>query len=108
MTTTFICSHCNKTALYDHEKEDTWHSMCPTCYKKQVKKVKSVKLNAHAKLNAYEIIYRAVEEGVEYGWNRAHKHVDDPNDLLIKQSMIEGVTNALSEVLVYDDKGEEK
>ncbi len=31
------------------------------------------------KVRAYPVLCRAVEEGVAYGWRRAHKHIDTPD-----------------------------
>lgn len=44
----------------------------------------------------YDVLELAVEEGVNYGWNRAHKHVDDPDPESIKRAMESEVLNAIT------------
>jgi ribosomal protein L7Ae-like RNA K-turn-binding protein len=50
----------------------------------------------------YEIVDRAVEEGVGYGLNRAYKHLENPSRELIAESVAREVMNALSEVLRWE------
>jgi hypothetical protein len=45
----------------------------------------------------YKIIERCVDEGVAYGWNRAHKHVDNPTPEQIKEQIAYYVMNEISE-----------
>jgi hypothetical protein len=45
------------------------------------------------KPNMYAVLSRAVEEGIEYGWNRAHKHTDHPSVETIKDEMERAVMN---------------
>lgn len=35
--------------------------------------------------HTYDLLTRAVEEGLNYGWNRAHKHDDAPGVETIKE-----------------------
>lgn len=60
------------------------------------------------RFNAYEIISRAVEEGVAYGYRRAHKHTDKPTEAQMTTEIENAVMNSLSEVLIYgpEDEGE--
>ena len=51
----------------------------------------------------HELISRAVEEGVAYGFNRAHKHIDKPSDEVIKDSICEQVMNSICEVFDFED-----
>jgi len=52
----------------------------------------------------YRILEMAVESGVEYGYNRAYKHTDDPSDEQIKQSISEAVLLEISEWFDVDDE----
>jgi len=52
----------------------------------------------------YRILEMAVESGVEYGYNRAYKHTDDPSDERIKQSISEAVLLEISEWFDVDDE----
>jgi hypothetical protein len=46
--------------------------------KRQTKKMKA---------NEYKLIEQCIESGVNYGWNRAHKHVDYPTPEEIKDQI---------------------
>lgn len=50
------------------------------------------------RVNVYEVMTRAVEEGIAYGWRRAHKHTDTPSEETIRDEIERGVMNALMEV----------
>lgn len=43
------------------------------------------------KANYYEILQHAIETGIEYGWNRAHKHNDQPSKEFIFIEIENGV-----------------
>jgi len=36
-------------------------------------------------VRAYPVLWRAVEEGVQYGWRRARKHTNTPDEKYIEQ-----------------------
>ena len=55
------------------------------------------------KIKAYTVIERAVEEGVEYGIARAHKHTDKPQLAQIKHEVETAVMNELSEVIDWEE-----
>lgn len=59
------------------------------------------------RVNSYAVVSRAVEEGVETGWRRAHKHTDTPSDASIRESIVNEVTSALSEVVDWDSPAED-
>lgn len=52
---------------------------------------------------AYAIIDRAVEEGITRGWNRAHKHMDDPSVETIKDCINMAVMEQLNEVIEFGE-----
>ena len=54
------------------------------------------------RVNAYDVISRAVEEGVTYGLNRAYKHTDSPTRDDMELEVAQAVTNELCEVLMFD------
>ncbi|MBI3184698.1 MAG: hypothetical protein HYZ28_21385 [Myxococcales bacterium] len=56
------------------------------------------------RVRAYEVLSRAVDEGVAYGWRRAHKHTDAPGEDAIKDQVTQAV---LSEVCEYFDFADE-
>lgn len=56
-------------------------------------------------VRAYEVLRRAIEEAVEQGWRRAHKHTDTPDQEAIKDRIVTGI---IAEVGEYFDSDEEK
>jgi SpoU rRNA methylase family enzyme len=63
-----------------------------------------IKINSSIRINAYEIITRAVEEGVQYGYNRAHKHTNKPSKDLLFNEIESAVMNSICEVILFDDQ----
>lgn len=55
------------------------------------------------KVNVYEVLSRAVEEGVASGWRRAHKHTDKPDAESVMLSIDDAVMGAICEVFVFED-----
>jgi len=45
----------------------------------------------------YPILCRAVEVGVTYGWQRAHKYTDTPDATAIKDAIEQAVLNEVCE-----------
>jgi hypothetical protein len=62
------------------------------------------KVEAAIRINGYEIVSRAVEEGVRYGWNRAHKHTDAPDEETAVDVIHQAVINELCEVLTFTEE----
>ena len=58
------------------------------------------------KINAFEVITRAIEEGVDAGWRRAYKYSEAPPENEVKEAMIESVINAITEVVIFDENSE--
>lgn len=58
------------------------------------------------KPNIRTILTQAIERGIEYGWNRAHKNTDAPQlDRVIDQIEIE-IWNEIDEVFDFEIKPE--
>ena len=57
----------------------------------------------HVRVKVYEVISRAVADGVAYGVRRAHKHADHPSEDLIMTEVERHVMNELCDVLQFDD-----
>lgn len=66
------------------------------------KSIPSLELFTPVKFKAYPIIERAVEEGIAYGYRRAHKHVDNPTESAIKDAIRQAVMGELCEILSFD------
>ena len=54
------------------------------------------------KFKAYQLIERAIEEGVNYGYARAHKHTDTPTEATLKSLITEAVMSELCEIIDFD------
>jgi hypothetical protein len=55
------------------------------------------------KIRPYPVLCRAVEEGVAYGWQRAHKHVDAPDAETIEEQIVTAVLNEICQYFDFDD-----
>ncbi len=64
---------------------------------------RKLRLGASIALSAYAIIEQAVEAGVAYGWRRAHKHADAPDEDMIRDAIKQAVMVELCEVVRFDD-----
>jgi hypothetical protein len=49
------------------------------------------------------VLSRAIEEGVSYGWQRAHKHTETPDPQLIKETIEQAIENSICEVFTFDE-----
>ena len=54
-------------------------------------------------VNAFAVLARAVEEGVAYGWNRAHKHTPTPPPEAVQQAIEDAVMSEVSVWFSFDD-----
>jgi hypothetical protein len=61
-----------------------------------------VKIATGMRFNAYEIMSRAVEMGIDYGYMRAFKHTDTPNEDAIKSEIRDAVMNELADLITFD------
>jgi beta-lactamase superfamily II metal-dependent hydrolase len=57
---------------------------------------------SRVKLRAYNLIERAVEEGVRWGWQHAHKHTANPTQSAAEDQIVNDVMQQLSEIMEYD------
>lgn len=58
------------------------------------------------RVNVYEVVSRAVEEGIAYGYRRAHKHEESPGEEHVKAEIEQAVMSALSDVLLFSESAE--
>jgi len=54
------------------------------------------------KIKMYPLIERIVEEGIDAGWNRAHKHTDNPIEETVKSCIEEYIMNGFDEYFDFD------
>lgn len=55
------------------------------------------------RFKVFHLLERAISEGLEIGWNRAHKHVDDPSPDFILEQQEREIMNKLDEIVDFDD-----
>jgi hypothetical protein len=55
------------------------------------------------KVNEYKVMDDAVQNGIEYGWNRAHKHTDTPSEDVIKNEIREAIMLMICENFKFED-----
>jgi hypothetical protein len=55
------------------------------------------------KPNFRKILEMAVEQGVSYGYRRAHKHIENPTEGAIIDNVVEQVMNSLDEWFDFED-----
>jgi hypothetical protein len=53
--------------------------------------------------NVYGLVAKAVEDGIGYGYRRAHKHTETPDADTIKETIRQHVMNELCELLDFGD-----
>lgn len=63
-----------------------------------------VEIKATVRVDAYRVLSEAVENGVAYGYMRAHKHADNPQEGHLRDEIFAGVMLELCEVLRFDDE----
>lgn len=54
------------------------------------------------KIKTYEILRRAIEEGLSYGWTRTHKHTDKPERETALNEIETAIWASIDEVFVLD------
>lgn len=56
------------------------------------------------RVRAFDVLARAIEEGAEHGWNRAHKHTDKPDEFAVREAVTTAVMDAICEVFDFEDE----
>lgn len=55
------------------------------------------------KAKEFNLMSMAVEQGVNYGYTRAFKHTDTPDEQAIKQAIYDAVINEICENFTFED-----
>ena len=58
------------------------------------------------KVKMYPLIERIVDEGIEAGWNRAHKHSEEPYGDAIKDNIQRYIMNSFDETFEFNQEAE--
>lgn len=53
--------------------------------------------------NMREILDRAIGNGLARGWQRAHKHVDDPTPSHIMEEVLAAIWLEIDEVVIFEE-----
>ena len=55
------------------------------------------------KVKSYPVLVRAIEDGYKIGWNRAHKHVENPSKDMIEDAVIQAILSEICDWFDFDD-----
>ena len=50
------------------------------------------------------ILATAIDEGIRYGWHRAHKHTDIPDEHHVQCEIDNAIWNAIHEVFEFNEE----
>jgi hypothetical protein len=56
------------------------------------------------KVKVYNLISECIERGVEHGYNRAHKHVENPDKISIVDNIHREIMNELCEYFDFNNE----
>ena len=59
------------------------------------------------KANLRKILERAIEEGIAYGYHRAHKYTDTPDADLLQERISYGIWLEIDAIFSFDEEVEE-
>ena len=88
------CSLCDKQTFEGGED-----FVCDECARER----KQIEVTGTIRVNAYAVVSDAIEMAIDGGIRRAFKHTSTPDHQTIRSCIYEYVTNALCEVLKFDD-----
>lgn len=54
--------------------------------------------------DTYKLLMRCIEDGIEYGWNRAHKHDSSPDQGFIKMQIEEAIKHEICEWFEFNER----
>jgi hypothetical protein len=63
----------------------------------------NLRLDSTVRLNTYKIVSDAIENGIKYGYRRAHKHIENPSEDTIIEQIHLAVMNDLCDIINFDD-----
>lgn len=52
----------------------------------------------------FNLLEKAIEEGIDYGWRRAHKHSDSPSEGVIKEEISNAIFSSLHDYFTFDEE----
>jgi hypothetical protein len=54
-------------------------------------------------VRTYPVLVRCLEDGINYGWERAFKYTDAPSEEAIKDAILQGAINEICEWFTFLD-----
>ena len=54
------------------------------------------------KVNTYVMLEECIETGINGGWNKAHKHLDNPSEQYIKEQVLHYIMLQICEKFKFD------
>jgi hypothetical protein len=52
------------------------------------------------------ILAKAIDDGIEYGWHRAHKYTEAPDEHHVKCEIDNAIWNAIHDVFAFGEEDE--
>jgi len=52
----------------------------------------------------FSLLEKAIEEGIDYGWRRAHKHVETPSEGTLKEEISNAIFSSLHDYFTFDEE----
>ncbi len=62
--------------------------------------------NDGLRVNVYRVLSDCVEQGINHGWYKAHKHTDTPDEQSIKTAMDDAVMAEICDYFDFTDEDE--
>jgi len=59
------------------------------------------------KAKTYNILQDAIENGIDCGYRRAHKHTDDPSEAILKAEIDRAIWDSIHEVFTFEQEYED-
>ena len=59
------------------------------------------------KPNIRRILERAIDEGISYGYHRAHKYTDTPDEHLLSERINYGIWLEIDAIFSFDEEGDD-
>ena len=81
-------------------KDDVGKPMHRLKEKPMTRRVRRLRLRRNTD---YRVMEACVENGIALGWNRAHKHTDEPSEELLREKMYISVMEMVCEAFNFDD-----
>jgi len=55
------------------------------------------------KVNTYKVLEECVERGIAYGWRKAHKYTEEPDDQTIHGELFRAIMFEMNDYFSFDE-----